>query len=137
MTGSVPHPNAPDPNSPGGPGPAPNYENTPAQMSPEDFRRVRGSAEFQTLRSTFRGFAFPMTVAFLAWYFTYVFASTFARDVMSITLPGMSFLNVGLLAGLLQFVTTFLITWLYVRHANTKLDPIASALRDDLEGGRP
>lgn len=137
MTGSVPHPNAPDPDSLAGPGPAPRHEDTPAQMTPEDFHRVRGSAEFQALRSTFRGFAFPMTVAFLVWYFTYVLASTFAGDVMSVTLPGMSFLNLGLLAGLLQFVTTFLITWLYVRHANTKLDPIASALRDELEGGRP
>jgi uncharacterized membrane protein (DUF485 family) len=37
--------------------------------------------------------------------------------------------------GLAQFVTTFLITWLYVRHANRNLDPLAGQLRDELEGG--
>ena len=31
--------------------------------------------------------------------------------------------NVGLLLGLLQFVSTFLITTLYVRYANKNLDP--------------
>lgn len=86
------------------------------------------------LRSTFRGFAFPMTIAFLVWYFAYVLCSTFARDLMSTTVAGMNFLNIGLLAGLGQFITTFLITWLYVRHANSKLDPIATTLRDQLEG---
>lgn len=29
---------------------------------------------------------------------------------------------------------TFLITWLYIRHANRHLDPIAAKLRDELEG---
>jgi uncharacterized membrane protein (DUF485 family) len=38
--------------------------------------------------------------------------------------------------GLLQFVSTALITWLYVRHANTKLDPLATEIREDLEGTR-
>lgn len=43
-------------------------------------------------------------------------------------------LNVGLLFGLGQFLSTFLITWLYIRHANKSLDPIAAQLRTDLEG---
>ena len=43
--------------------------------------------------------------------------------------------NLGLVFGLLQFVTTCLITWLYVRHANNRLDPLAAEIRDELEGG--
>ena len=43
-------------------------------------------------------------------------------------------MTIGLLLGLLQFVTTFLITWMYIRHANKNLDPIASKLRAELEG---
>jgi len=38
--------------------------------------------------------------------------------------------------GLLQFVSTFLITFLYVRFADRKLDPLAGQLRDDIEKGR-
>ena len=42
--------------------------------------------------------------------------------------------SLGILLGLLQFVTTFLITWLYIRHANKNLDPLAASLRNKLEG---
>ena len=42
--------------------------------------------------------------------------------------------NVGLIVGLLQFVSTFVITWLYVRYANRKLDPGADKIRAEIEG---
>lgn len=100
--------------------------------TPEEFARVQASAEFAQLRSKFRAFAFPMTVAFLVWYFLYVLLSTYAEAAMSTPLLG--HLNVGLVFGLLQFVSTFLITWLYVRHANRSLDPVAAKLRTELEG---
>ena len=41
--------------------------------------------------------------------------------------------NVGLLIGLGQFLTTFLITGLYVRFANRELDPRAAAIRERVE----
>jgi uncharacterized membrane protein (DUF485 family) len=115
--------------------PLPELEETgPAARvaTPEEFARVQASPEFAQLRSKFRAFAFPMTVAFLVWYFLYVLLSTYAEEAMSI--PVMGNLNVGLIFGLLQFVSTFLITWLYVRHANRALDPVAASLRTELEG---
>jgi hypothetical protein len=42
-------------------------------------------------------------------------------------------INLGLLLGLLQFVSTFGITAWYVRHANKKLDPAAEAIRSEIE----
>ena len=41
----------------------------------------------------------------------------------------------ALIFGLLQFVSTFLIAWLYSRYADQKLDPLADKIRDELEGG--
>jgi uncharacterized membrane protein (DUF485 family) len=38
-------------------------------------------------------------------------------------------INVGLLIGLGQFVSTFVITGIYVRFANRQLDPRAEAIR--------
>ena len=97
-----------------------------------EFREVQASPDFQRLRSSFRAFAFPMTAAFLVWYLSYVLLSTYAEDLMSIDVIGN--LNIGLLFGLGQFLSTFLITWLYIRHANRSLDPIASRLRTEMEG---
>jgi uncharacterized membrane protein (DUF485 family) len=42
--------------------------------------------------------------------------------------------NVGLLVGLGQFLTTFIITGIYVRFANRELDPRAEAIRAEFEG---
>ena len=74
-----------------------------------------------------------MTAAFLVWYFAYVLLSTYAESFMNIRVFGN--VSLGILLGLLQFATTFLITWIYIRHANKNLDPIATKLRDKLEGG--
>ena len=41
-------------------------------------------------------------------------------------------INVALVFGLLQFVTTFLLAWLYSRYANAKLDPLARELEQAL-----
>lgn len=107
---------------------------TKKQISEESFLEVQNSEEFQQLRRTFRGFAFPMTAAFLVWYFAYVLASVYAKSFMSQPFLGMQNFNVGHFLGLMQFLTTFLITWLYIRHANSKLDPISRRIRERLEG---
>jgi uncharacterized membrane protein (DUF485 family) len=83
------------------------------------------------LRRRFRRFAFPMTVAFLAWYLLYVLLSVYAPDFMSARLFGN--ITVGLVFGLLQFVSTFVITHVYVAHANRRTDPIADDMRERLE----
>ncbi|WP_370943660.1 DUF485 domain-containing protein [Amycolatopsis sp. cg5] len=102
-------------------------------VEPEvDWDKVHNSAEFQQLRSRLRRFVFPMTVAFLAWYLLYVLVADYAHEFMATKLVGN--ITVGLVFGLLQFVTTFGITALYVRYANRKLDPIAEKIRTDIEG---
>ncbi len=98
------------------------------------YQRVERSAEFQDLRRRFRRFVFPMTALFLIWYFVYVLLASYAHDFMS-TRIGDSAITVGLLLGLGQFVSTFVITMVYARWANNRLDPQADALRRDIEGG--
>jgi len=96
-----------------------------------DYIATQHSPEFQELRSRLRRFVFPMTAFFLVWYATYVLLGAFAHDFMAIKVLGN--VNVGLLLGLGQFVTTFVITGFYVRFANKELDPRAEAIRSKLE----
>ena len=100
---------------------------------PAAYVRAQSSPEFVELRRRYRGFSFPMTAVFLVWYFAFVLAAVFAPGWMSTPVWGN--VNIGIVFGLLQFVSTGLITWLYVRHANTKLDPLATEIREQLEGG--
>ncbi|MFE5308432.1 DUF485 domain-containing protein [Isoptericola sp. NPDC056573] len=99
-----------------------------------EYQRVQRSDEFQGLRRAFRNFVFPMTALFLVWYFVYVLLANYAHDFMSIRL-GDSNITVGLLFGLGQFVSTFVITMLYARWANKRFDARADALRREIEEG--
>ena len=97
----------------------------------EEFRTAQKSPEFQELRSKQRGFTFPITIAGLLWFITYVLVAMYAPSFLSIKILGN--INLGILVGLLQFATTFAITWLYVSFANKQLEPRSRAIREALE----
>lgn len=103
----------------------------PVQPTTEQFLAVQESAEFGELRRAHRSFAFPLTVAFITWYLLYVLLSNYAGDFMGTKLFGN--INVALVLGLGQFLTTFLIAWFYSRHAAAKLDPKAEAIKSRME----
>lgn len=105
----------------------------PVKTPPDRYVAVQRSEEFAGLRKALRGFVFPMTVAFFLWYALYVILSAYARGFMSIKLIG--HINVALVFGLLQFVSTFLIAWLYARYADRHLDPVADRIRAKVESG--
>ena len=95
------------------------------------WENMQTSPEFQDLKRKFRGFAFPLTVAFLAWYFLYVVLTAFAREWVST--PVIGNINIAFVLGVLQFATTFLIMWLYERHSSHSLDGPSDALRDKVD----
>jgi uncharacterized membrane protein (DUF485 family) len=103
----------------------------PGSTTAEKYLAVQRSEEFAKLRRTLRGFIFPMTVAFFLWYALYVLLSAFARGFMSLKVIGN--INVALVLGLLQFVTTFLIAWYYARFAARKVDPLAEKIKAELD----
>ncbi len=90
------------------------------------------SEDFARLRRRLRGFVFPTAIAFLVWYELYVLLAAFAPGFMAT--PVIGNINVGLIFGLLQFGTTFLITIWYVRFANRALDPVSDKIRRQIEG---
>jgi len=96
-----------------------------------DYIAEEQSPQFKELKRRQRSFIFPMAIAFLVWYFTFVLLASFAPAFMATPVWGN--INIGLLLGLGQFVTTFAITMTYVSYANRKLDPLAAEIRDDLE----
>jgi uncharacterized membrane protein (DUF485 family) len=92
------------------------------------------SPDFIELRRRYRGFVFPATAAFLAWYLLYVVMSNWATDFMDTKVWGN--VNVALVFGLLQFLTTFILAYVYSRFSTTRLDPLASKLDAEYEQGR-
>lgn len=99
----------------------------------ETWVSAQNSPEFASLRRSLRRFVFPVSVLFLVWYLLYVLLADYAHGLMSIKLIGN--INIGLVLGLLQFVSTFVITTVYVRYANRRLDPVSAEIRERVEGG--
>ncbi len=110
------------------------HDQEQAQRHDPIYDHLAATPEFAELRKAYRGFVFPATVAFLAWYLLYVVMSNWATGFMNIRLIGN--INVALVFGLLQFATTFGLAWLYSQHSNAKLDPLARQLNDEYEKSR-
>ena len=93
----------------------------------EEFIEMSKSEEFADLKTRFRGFTFPAL-----WFFAFLVVATFFPEAMAIEVGGG--FNIGLVLGILQFVTTFVITWMYVKFANKNLEPRQAAIREKMEG---
>ena len=96
-----------------------------------DFEKVESQPEFQALKKKHRSLVLPLSAFFFLWYFAYVLLGAYAHDFMAT--PVIGNINLGILLGLGQFATTFIITMVYVRFANRRIDPAANEIRLMLE----
>jgi uncharacterized membrane protein (DUF485 family) len=95
------------------------------------YLQVQRSAAFQEVRSRYRRFVGPAVAVFVVWYVGYVVTATTAPGFMARPVAGA--VNVAMLAGLGQFLTTFLFAWAYARHARLRRDRAALELRWDTQ----
>ncbi|RYJ19796.1 putative membrane protein [Streptomyces sp. L-9-10] len=91
------------------------------------YAEIQRGAAFQEVRGRYRRFVVPASLAFLGWYLAYVVAATAAPGLMARPVAGA--VNVAMVAGLGQFLSTFLLTWAYARHARLHRDRAALELR--------
>src|SRR5829696_3603193 len=106
---------------------SPVYEAGEADRLPvhdhEVYNTIAQESDFVELNRRYRNFAFPATIAFMAWYILYIVCNNWARDFMDTQVVGN--INVALVFGLLQFVSTFIIAYLYSRYSTKNLYPLA------------
>lgn len=103
----------------------------PEPRAADIYLEVHRSEAFREVRRRYRRFVAPAAVAFLLWYLAYVVAATTAPGLMARPVAGA--VNVAMVAGLGQFLTTFLLTWAYVRHARLRRDRATLDLRWDTQ----
>lgn len=88
---------------------------------------LHASVEFRQLRHRHRSFTIPVTVGFLLWYAAYVLLATYASEQLAVRAFGN--VTVGVLLGVAQILSTFLVTAVYLRYAARRLDPLAARVR--------
>ncbi|MFJ1695996.1 DUF485 domain-containing protein [Streptomyces sp. NPDC088252] len=91
------------------------------------YLEVQHSEAFREVRRRYRRFVVPATLAFLVWYLAYVVVATTEPGLMA--RPVVGAVNVAMVAGLGQFLSTFLLTGAYARHARLRRDRVALELR--------
>ncbi|POM25637.1 hypothetical protein BTM25_00180 [Actinomadura rubteroloni] len=95
------------------------------------FAAMADDERFRALRRRYRRHALTIVGTFLGWYLLYVLLSAFARGFMAGKVFGD--VNVALVLGILQFVSTFALAWWYTAYARRALDPLAAELRREAE----
>jgi uncharacterized membrane protein (DUF485 family) len=103
----------------------------PRRRRGPNFAAIQREPEFTVLRSRQRWFIFPVSLLFMAWYMTFVLLAAYAHSFMS--RPVLGLINVGMVLGLLQFVSTLLIMLAYCRYAKRSIDPATEQVRQMAE----
>ena len=111
----------------------PMRDGPPPPVTDEELAEMYDDPRFIELKRRLFRFIVPATIGFLAWYLLYVILSGYARDFMGTVL--FANINVALVFGLLQFVSTFGIAWAYSRYTARQFDPKAEELQDELHYG--
>lgn len=111
----------------------PTREGPPPEVTEEALAAMHDDPRFVDLKRRLFRFIVPATIGFFAWYVLYVLMSAYARDFMGTVLFGN--INVALVFGVLQFVSTFGIAWAYSRYTSRNYDPQAQELHDEIHFG--
>lgn len=86
------------------------------------------AARLHALGAARRRVTTALTLAMIAVYFGFIALIAFGRSLLStLVAPG---LTLGILLGVVVILAAWLLTWIYVRWANTRYDDAARGLRE-------
>jgi uncharacterized membrane protein (DUF485 family) len=102
----------------------------PAEEAVTATEAVGKDPEMVELENRHRRFVWPATVFFLIYYMALNILAGAAPDLMGTKLFGE--FTFGYLFALSQFVMAFVVAWVYSRWAASRIDPLATDLREKL-----
>ena len=91
---------------------------------------VAKDPEMVELEHRHQRFVWPTTIFFLAYYLSLPILAGVAPDLMGTKVFGN--FTVGYLFALSQFLMAFVVAWVYSRWAASRIDPLATDLREKL-----
>jgi uncharacterized membrane protein (DUF485 family) len=86
-----------------------------------DWQAIEGSPEFQELVRARRSFLVPATIVFLVGSLGYLLLAAYAQDFMGKDVGG---IPVAFLLAVTQVLLTWIITWAYLRKADSTFEPL-------------
>jgi uncharacterized membrane protein (DUF485 family) len=112
----------------------PSRSPTTGRMSAEEAitatEAVGKDPEMVELEHRHQRFVWPVTIFFLVYYLSLPILAGVAPDLMGTKVFGQ--FTVGYLFALSQFLMAFVVAWIYARWAASRMDPLATDLREKL-----
>ena len=96
-------------------------------MEPAAYAKIRNNPKFAELVTRRGALARNLTIAMLVIYFGFILLVAFDKELLAKNIgPGVTSLGVPL--GVAVIVFTIILTWIYVRRANSEFDDTNEAL---------
>ena len=96
-------------------------------MAQPNSERIRLSPQFAELVAKRSRFAWTLTACMLIIYFGFILLVAFKKDFLASRL-GEGVMTMGMPIGLGVIVFTIIITWIYVRRANSEFDALTESV---------
>ena len=106
----------------------------PAEEAVTATEAVGKDPEMVELENRHQRFVWPITVFFLVYYLALPILAGVAPDLMGTKVFGQ--FTFGYLFALSQFLMAFVVAWVYSRWAASRIDPLATDLREKLHQQR-
>jgi uncharacterized membrane protein (DUF485 family) len=101
---------------------------TGGNMSQEIYRRIRENPKFQVFVKKRNNFSIVMSILMIIAYYGYILLIAFNKPFLATKLSDGGVTSIGIPIGLGVILFTIVITWIYVRRANSEFDTEADAI---------
>lgn len=97
-------------------------------MSLQTYERIRSNPKFQAFVSKRNNFSIIMSILMIVAYYGYILLIAFNKPFLATKLSPGAVTSIGIPMGVGVIVFTIVLTWIYVRRANTEFDTEAEAI---------
>jgi uncharacterized membrane protein (DUF485 family) len=97
-------------------------------MAQATYERIRSNPKFQAFVQKRNNYAIIMTVLIMVAYFGYILLVAFNKPLLASKLSEGAVTSLGIPLGVGVILFTIVLTWIYVRRANSEFDAEAEAI---------
>ena len=97
-------------------------------MAQETWERIRANPKFQQLVSKRNTYSIIMSILMIIAYYGYILLIAFNKPFLATKISAGAVTSIGIPMGVGVILFTIILTWIYVRRANTEFDTEAEAI---------
>lgn len=91
-------------------------------MAQETWERIRANPKFQRLVNKRNNYSIIMSILMVVAYYGYILLIAFDKSFLAAKVSPGAVMSIGIPLGVGVIVFTIILTWIYVRRANTEFD---------------